>query len=145
MKNIDLNDRDLRRVKDLEEDINLLIISKYSYQTFEQYLDSRIDNKLQILLKEKPIFENSKLIKPKKYLSRPEIAKLIGVENNTIKSWENKNWFVNIGHLNKPKYNFNETLTGIINNCKSSYIITIKEYLQKFENVENLIELCEKR
>lgn len=147
MKNIDLNDREIRRINDLEEDINLLIKSKFFCNSFEEYIDRLVNEKFEALSKGfiSENFTNSKLIKPKKYLTRTEIANIIGVENNCIKTWEKKNWFKDVGHLNNPKYQFYDAMTGIIKNCKSSYVIKIREYLQKFDNVQELIDLCEKR
>ncbi len=147
MKNIDLNDREIRRINDLEEDINFLIKNKFFCNSFEEYIDSLVNEKFEALSK-KFISEgssNSKLIKPKKYITRTEIANIIGVENNCIKTWEKKNWFEDVGALNNPKYRFYDAMTGIINNCKSSYVIKIREYLRKFDNVQELIDLCEKR
>lgn len=144
---LELSDRDLINLKSLEENLNLLIKYRYNFNSLEELIDDILSTK------EKKQYEDCKddfikplkKITPTKFLTRPEIAKILGVKNNTIKSWESKGWFENIGNLNSPKYRFKDAFTGIINNCKLGYINKIKTYLNQFEKVDNLLEICEKR
>src|SRR5690606_33826266 len=103
---LELSDRDLINLKSLEENLNLLIKYRYNFNSLEELIDDILSTK------EKKQYEDCKddfikplkKITPTKFLTRPEIAKILGVKNNTIKSWESKGWFENIGNLNSPKY-----------------------------------------
>lgn len=136
----------VQMVDAFEVQLQLYMTYKYKVSSIDDLIDRLVDKKINDKIEsgELIISSNISKINHPPFLDRAVIANILQITTRSVGKWEEH--FLKVAKYVKkvPKYKFKDALFSIIENTnKERYLHQIRQYLEQFNDTNDIIKLLD--